>query len=283
MGTKKAAKKQDSSLLAQPGRSLRRTLGKAVVDFSMIRPGDRILLGLSGGKDSLSLLHLLAHLQRRAPLNFTFATLTVDLKIDDYDPGSLPAYLDSLGIENYYHTFPVVEHAKKALAGDNLCAYCSRMRRGIMYSVAREKGFNVLALGQHLDDLAESFMMSIFRNGKLHTMRAHYLIDDGDLRVIRPLAYTREAVLRDFAAENELPIVSSGCPACSAVYKAPQQRQKMKDLLQQEEAQNPYLFGNMLGAMKPLLRSSVPAEQDPPVADRSIVAQNVPSDLPAER
>ena len=134
--------------------------------------------------------------------------------------------------------------------GSSFCAYCSRMRRGILYRTARENGFGVLALAQHLDDLAESFLMSAFFGGRLKTMQAHYLNDAGDVRVIRPLVYARERQTRDFAARADLPVISENCPACFAM---PMQRFQMKQLLADQEKLHPQLFANLLSTMRPLM------------------------------
>ena len=124
-----------------------------------------------------------------------------------------------------------------------------------MYRVAREQGYNVLALGQHLDDLAESFLMSAFHEGRLQTMKAHYVIDAGDLRLIRPLVYVRERQLRAFAAAAGLPVVSDSCPAC---FRAPSEREHARELLAREEASNPRLFASLLAAMQPLIAAGSP-------------------------
>jgi len=124
------------------------------------------------------------------------------------------------------------------------------MKRGVMYTTLRNEGYNVLALAQHLDDLAESFMMSIFHEGRLNTMKANYKIEKGDLRVIRPLVYARERQLADFAQEAELPIVVENCPAC---YSKPTQRAHMKQLLAQEEKSNSHLLKTLLSTMRPLI------------------------------
>ena len=134
------------------------------------------------------------------------------------------------------------------------------MKRGIMYTTARQQGYGVLALAQHLDDLAESFLMSAFHGGQLRTMKAHYLIDASDLRVIRPLVYCRERQTGDFADAAGLPVVPDSCPAC---FSAPTQREHMKGLLAREEKENKHLFANLLQAMRPLLA------QGNPVAGRS--------------
>jgi tRNA(Ile)-lysidine synthase TilS/MesJ len=136
------------------------------------------------------------------------------------------------------------------MRGTSFCAYCARMKRGIMYATCREQGYNVLALAQHLDDLAESLLMSLFHGGQLRTMKAHYRNDDGDIRIIRPLAYCRERQTADFAAAARLPVVPDSCPAC---FTAPTERARMKQLLAQEEQQNRHLFASLQHALRPLL------------------------------
>ena len=234
----------------KPPKSLLRKVGRAIADYGMIRDGDRILLGVSGGKDSLSLLLILRHLQTYAPVRFELGVITVDPEVEGFDPSSLTAYYDSLGLPWFYRKQPIMEEAKTRLDGDSFCAYCARMKRGIMYSTCREQGYNVLALAQHLDDLAESFLMSAFHQGKLGTMKAHYVNDAGDIRVIRPLAYARETQTAAFADSAKLPIVPDSCPAC---FSAPTQREHMKTLLAREEKDHPNLFANLLHAMRPLM------------------------------
>lgn len=238
--------------LAQPPRSLISSAGRAIGDFDMIRNGDRVLLGLSGGKDSLSLLHVLLHLQKKAPVKFELAACTVDPQSDQFDPSPLKPYLASLGVKYFFESQPIVAEAQKTLTkdSDSFCAYCSRMRRGILYRVAREQGCNVLALAQHLDDLAETLMLSMFFGGKLRTMQAHYLNDAGDLRVIRPFVYVRERQTRAFAEAAQLPVIFENCPACFA---KPQQRFAMKQMLAEQESAHPKLFASLLTAIKPLL------------------------------
>jgi len=216
----------------------------------MIRDGDRILLGVSGGKDSLSLLQILTHLRSYAPVRFDLAVITVDPEVEGFDPSSLTRYYDSLGVPWYYRQQPIMEEARTRLDGDSFCAYCARMKRGIMYTTCREQGFNVLALAQHLDDLAESFLMSAFHQGRLGTMKAHYVNDAGDIRVIRPLAYVRETQTTAFADSAQLPIIPDSCPAC---FSAPTQRAHMKSLLAREEHAHPNLFANLLHTMRPLM------------------------------
>jgi len=238
-----------------PPKALARLAGRAIADFSMIRDGDRILLGLSGGKDSLSLLHILHYLQQRAPVKFELAATTVDPLAGDFDPSSMGPYLAELGVE--YHTVrkPIMDMAKEHMGRKSYCSFCSRLKRGFIYQTARENGFNVIALAQHLDDLAESFLMSAFHGGRLQTMKAHYVNDAGDLRIIRPLVYMREQQTRDFAHHNGLPVIADSCPACFAM---PTQRQHMKTVLAAEEAQNKLLFKSLLTTLRPLMSEGLP-------------------------
>lgn len=233
-----------------PPKALMRPVGRAIVDYDMIREGDRILLGVSGGKDSLSLLHILKHLSRYAPVKFELAALTIDPEVEGFDPSGLKQYMAELGVPYFYEEYPIEEQAQKSMKKDSFCSFCSRMKRGMMYSTARREGYNVLALAQHLDDLAESFLMSAFHQGQLRTMKAHYLNDDGDIRIIRPLVYVRERQTADFAREAALPVIPDSCPACFAM---PTQREHMKSLLLGEEEQHKTLYKNLLSALRPLM------------------------------
>ena len=238
-----------------PSKKLASLTGRAIADFDMIRAGDRILLGLSGGKDSLSLLHILRYFQRRAPLPFELGAITVDPMAGDFDPAPMIPYLAGLGVEYHYVRKPVMDLAREHMGRNSYCAFCSRLKRGFMYQTAREHGFNVIALAQHLDDLAESFLMSAFHGGRLQTMKAHYVNDDGDLRIIRPLVYVRERQTHDFAVNNGLPVIADSCPAC---FSMPTQREHMKSLLAAEEARNSLLFKSLLTTLKPLMGAGLP-------------------------
>lgn len=236
----------------KPPKSLLRKVGRAIADFNMIQDGDRILLGVSGGKDSLSLLQILKHLQSYAPVKFELAALTVDPEVEGFNPRSLQSHFDNLGVKWFYEQQPIMEQAKTHMSGDSFCSYCSRMKRGIMYNCCRQNGYNVLALAQHLDDLAESFLMSAFYGGQMRTMKAHYINNKGDIRIIRPLVYTRETQTGAFATNACLPVVPDSCPAC---FSMPTQRENMKQLLAEQEKHNSQLFPSLLRAMRPLLTS----------------------------
>ncbi len=239
-----------TDLFVRPPKSILRQSGRAIADFSMIRNHDRVLLGLSGGKDSLSLLQALIHFQRHAPIRFELGAATLDPMVEGFNPKPLAEYCRQLGIPYFYHSEDMEKLAKKHMDKDSFCSFCSRIRRGVLYRICREQNYNVLALAQHLDDLAESFLMSAFHGGKIQTMKAHYQNDQGDIRVIRPFVYCRERQLADFAFSANLPVIMDNCPAC---FQKPTQRQHMKTLLAQEEKQNPGLFKNLLATLKPVM------------------------------
>ncbi len=241
-----------STPYVKPPKLLLRPIGRAIGDFQMIREGDKVLLGLSGGKDSLSLLHVLRHLQRAAPVHFDLGAITIDPMIPGFDPSVLKPYLAEMGIPYIYDEEPIADEAMKYQEDPSFsfCAFCSRLKRGSIYARARENGYNVIALAQHLDDLAESFMMSAFHRGQLGTMKAHYINDAGDLRIIRPMVYVRERQSAAFAENAQLPVVPDNCPAC---FSKPTERQHFKQLLAEEEGRYKNLFRNLLHTLKPLM------------------------------
>ncbi|MGC9127827.1 MAG: ATP-binding protein [Acidithiobacillus sp.] len=239
---------------------LSRRMGRALADFRMIRPGDRVLVALSGGKDSWSLLELLREWQAHSPIPFTLGVATVDPMSPGYDPAPLRCAVEARGLPYHLERQDIYGRAQEHLGRPSYCSFCARMRRGVLYACARREGYNVLALGQHLDDLAESFFMSLFYNGELRTMKVHYRVREGDLRVIRPLAYCRERQTRDFAEAMALPVIPENCPACFA---HPTERAYMKTLLAQQEARDPRLFRQLRRAMLPLMARGLPHMEEP--------------------
>lgn len=235
-------------------KKMSKLVGQAIHQFDMIREGDRLLLGLSGGKDSLTLLHILLALQKKAPIRFDVAAATVDPQNASFNPKPLGAYVRSLGVPYYFLEEPIFDRAKTKLQGNSICSFCARMKRGLLYSCCRREGYNVLVLGQHLDDLAESFIMSAFNNGLIRTMSAHYTITEGDIRVIRPLAYVRESEMRKYSLNAHLPVINENCPAC---FEAPKERHRVKKMLQQEESHDPQLFNNLRRSLLPLMDADV--------------------------
>jgi len=238
--------------VAKTAAKIQRSVGMAVRDFDMIRDGDRVLLGISGGKDSLTLFHILRALQKKAPIKFDLACVTVDPQTPEYDPSPLKKYFAALGVPYFYESQPILAAAKASMDGkkQSICSFCARMKRGILYTCMRREGYNVLALGQHLDDLAESLLMSVFHNGMLRTMKANYHAEAGDIRIIRPLIYVRERLTREYANVADLPVINENCPAC---FEAPKERARVKLLLASQEHVHASLFQNMLQAMRPLM------------------------------
>jgi tRNA 2-thiocytidine biosynthesis protein TtcA len=269
-------KKTSTPSRLTPPKSLLRPVGRAISDYEMIREGDRILVGLSGGKDSLSLLHLLLHFQRHAPVRFEVGALTVDPMVEGFEPARLKPYLAELGVAYFFEAEPIMEMAKEHMGKPSYCAFCSRIKRGIMYRILRDEGYNVLALGQHLDDLAESFLMSAFHGGQLRTMKASYVNDVGDVRVIRPLVYVRERQTAAFAEAADLPVIPDSCPAC---FQMPTQRQHMKELLAGEEANNKLLFKSLLTTLKPLMEPDFYRVSEKQIAEAEEKKQSEPKEV----
>ncbi|XP_022255761.1 uncharacterized protein LOC106471439 [Limulus polyphemus] len=236
-----------------PPKQIFKPFLKGVEEFNMIQDGDSVLVCLSGGKDSLSLLHTLHQYQfyaKKKEINFQLGAVTVDPGSPAYDPSPLKGYLSALGVPYFYEEQGIVEQASQLPECSSICSFCSRMKRGRIYACARREGYNVIALGQHLDDLAESFLMSVFHNGRLRTMKAHYTVKEKDLRVVRPLVYVREKNLRKFAEQRKLPVIPENCPAC---FEAPKERHRTKQLLATQEILFPKLYASLRSAMHPLM------------------------------
>eukprot|EP01094_Clydonella_sp_ATCC50884_P026894 TRINITY_DN7521_c0_g1_i1.p1 TRINITY_DN7521_c0_g1~~TRINITY_DN7521_c0_g1_i1.p1 ORF type:complete len:354 (+),score=109.58 TRINITY_DN7521_c0_g1_i1:105-1064(+) len=220
----------------------------------MIKDGDRVLVCVSGGKDSLSLVHMLnwwKHNVGSRGVHFELGAITVDPQVyETFDPRPLVPYFESIGIPYFQIPQPIIEVAKSIEGLDSICSFCARMKRGVLYTHARKEGYNVLAMGHHLDDLAESFFMSVMHNGLMRTMKASYLNADEDLRIIRPFVFTRERTLRAFAMEAKLPVIPENCPAC---FSAPTERARTKQLLAQQEHLFPNVMNSIKRAIEPLM------------------------------
>jgi tRNA 2-thiocytidine biosynthesis protein TtcA len=217
-------------------KRLRRNVGRAIADFNMIEEGDRIMVCLSGGADSYTMLDILQSLQRSAPVEFELIAVNLDQKQPGFPEHVLPDYLEELGIE--YHileedTYSVV----KRVIPENktYCGLCSRLRRGIIYRFAKEQGYTKIALGHHRDDIIETLFLNMFYGGKLKSMPAKLLSDDGENIVIRPLAYSAETDIKNYAEEKAFPIIP--CTLCGS--QDNMQRQKIKQMLTEWNKQNP--------------------------------------------
>jgi len=228
-------------------KRLRREAGRAIVDFNMINDGDRIMVCLSGGKDSYTMLEVLRSLRHKAPVDFELIAVNLDQKQPGFPEHILPEYLAGEGIP--YHileedTYSVVK--ENIPEGKTTCSLCSRLRRGILYSFAEKIGANKLALGHHRDDMIETLFLNMFYGGKLKTMPPKLRSDDGKHVVIRPLAYCREKDIQEYADYKKFPIIP--CNLCGSQDNL--QRQVIKEMLQQWDRQKPGRLENIFAAMQ---------------------------------
>ena len=227
-------------------KRLRRHAGNAIIDYGMIHEGDRVMVCLSGGKDSYTLLEILRNLQRNAPVNFSLVAVNLDQKQPGFPGHVLPRYLDGIGID--YHilerdTYSVVK--EKTPEGKTTCALCSRLRRGSLYGFAEEIGATKIALGHHREDILETLFLNLFFGGSLKAMPPKLLSDDGKNILIRPLAYCREADIAEFARLMQFPIIP--CNLCGSQPNL--QRQVVKEMLAEWEARHPGRLESMFKAV----------------------------------
>ncbi len=228
-------------------KRLRRLVGSAIADFNMIEAGDRVMVCLSGGKDSYALLDILRNLQAHAPLQFELIAVNLDQKQPGFPAHVLPEYLAGIGMP-----FRIVEQdtysvVKRVIAeGKTTCSLCSRLRRGVLYRVASELGATKIALGHHRDDILETLFLNLFYGGKLKTMPPKLVSDDGRHIVIRPLAYCKEKDLAAYAEAEGFPLIP--CNLCGAQKNL--QRQAVKEMLQQWERKFPGRLETMFTALQ---------------------------------
>ncbi len=230
----------------QVEKKLLNYIGKAIADFKMIEQGDRVMVCLSGGKDSFTMLTLLRKLQQRAKIKFEIFAFTLDQAQPGWDDSKLRAYLEEREIAHEIltrDTYSIV--TDKLPEGKTYCSLCSRLRRGIIYSYAAEHGYNKIALGHHRDDLIQTLLMSILYNGQIKSMPPKLLSDDKKHIVIRPLAYCQETDIIKFAAQQNYPIIP--CNLCGSQQNLT--RVKIKRLIRELAAENPKVPSNILHAI----------------------------------
>ncbi len=229
-------------------------VGSAVCDYSLIAEGDRVMVCVSGGKDSYALLDVLLLMKRKSPVHYDVIAVNVDQGWPGYPTEVIEAHLKSRGIEHRmvraHEIAGIVERVlRPEETGATPCSLCSRLRRGVIYGLADQLGATKIALGHHLDDLAETLLMNLFFSGSLRSMPPKLTSDDGKHVVIRPMAYVEEKDLIAYSAERNYPTVRCSCPTCGL---PDQERQVVKRMLTNLEAQHPDLKPQMLAAMKNL-------------------------------
>jgi tRNA 2-thiocytidine biosynthesis protein TtcA len=226
---------------------IRRLVGKAIGDFGLIDNHDRILVALSGGKDSWTLLHILDSLRQRAPITFSLVAVTVHPGFPGFQTGPMEHYLREHDVE--HHVVPAPIHQlmlEKLTPDDTPCALCSRIKRGVLYTQARERGCTKVALGHHREDFIETLLLNQFYNGVIMAMAPLLHADDGRNVVVRPLVYVPEDDIIHYAAEAGFPIACCACPACG---DEDQKRMKIKKMLSVLEQEHPGIKASLLAAL----------------------------------
>ncbi|GGC13398.1 tRNA 2-thiocytidine biosynthesis protein TtcA [Oxalicibacterium flavum] len=233
-------------------KRLCRQVGQAIGDFNMIEDGDKVMVCLSGGKDSYALLDILMTLRERAPIHFDIVAVNLDQKQPNFPADVLPAYLDKLGIPYHIENQDTYSIVKRLIPeGKTTCSLCSRLRRGILYRVADELGATKIALGHHRDDIMETFFLNMFFGAKIKGMPPKLQSDDGKHIVIRPLAYVKEADTERYAKVKNFPIIP--CDLCGSQENL--QRKQIKNMLREWEKQYPGRVENIFASLSTVVPS----------------------------
>ncbi|MCK6424524.1 MAG: tRNA 2-thiocytidine(32) synthetase TtcA [Burkholderiaceae bacterium] len=237
-----AAARRAAHEINKLSKRLHRQVGEAITDFNMIEEGDRVMVCLSGGKDSYGLLDILLGLQQRAPIRFSIVAVNLDQKQPGFPAHILPEYLRSRGVEFHIENQDTYSIVKRLIPeGNTMCSLCSRLRRGILYRVAGELGATKIALGHHRDDFLGTIFLNMFFGGKLKGMPPKLVSDDGRHTVIRPLAYVAEKDLERWAAHRQFPIIP--CSLCGSQENL--QRVQMKQMLREWDQKHPGRIDNL--------------------------------------
>lgn len=228
-------------------KQMKRLTGQAIGDFGLIEDNDRILVALSGGKDSWAMLYLLTELCRRAPINYELIPVTIDSGFDGFDTTAILHHLEQNGFSGHIEKTRNKERIERHLkSGTSYCAFCARLRRGALYATATKLGCNKVALGHHLDDHIETLLLNQFYSGTIAAMSPKLKADNGLHTVIRPLVYVEESMIEQWAQIKHVPQVDCSCPQLA---RRDQKRQKMKKLIAELQQDNPLLKKSLLKAM----------------------------------
>lgn len=239
-------------------KRLRRQVGQAIADYDMIQDGDKVMVCLSGGKDSYTLLDILMNLRDHAPIDFELIAVNLDQKQPGFPEHVLPEYLSAIGVPFHIiekDTYSIVKEVVPE--GKTTCGICSRLRRGSLYGYARQNGITKIALGHHRDDIIETLFLNMFYGSKLKAMPPKLLSDDKTNIVIRPLSYVKEADIERYAAARQFPIIP--CNLCGSQQNL--QRQVIKDMLQSWEKQQPGRLENIFRSIQNLSPSQLADQQ----------------------
>jgi tRNA 2-thiocytidine biosynthesis protein TtcA len=254
-------------------KRLCRQVGQAIIDFNMIEEGDRVMVCLSGGKDSYGLLDILLKLQARAPVKFELVAVNLDQKQPGFPAHILPEYLKRLGIEYHIETQDTYSIVKKVIAeGKTMCSLCSRLRRGILYRLADELKITKIALGHHRDDMLQTFFLNMFFGGKLKGMPPKLVSDDGGHVVIRPLANVAEKDLARWAVHRQFPIIP--CSLCGSQENL--QRQQIGNMLREWDKKYPGRIKSMFTALHNVVPSHLMDDKQHNFKDIKISGQIEP-------
>jgi len=249
---------------------------KAIVDYKLIENGDRVMVGLSGGKDSWALMQILDVLRQRAPIAFTIIGVTVDSGYDGYRHDLISKTCEERGWEYRIVHTEIGQAIEDILAADATpCSLCARFRRGVLYRLATEVGANKIALGHHLDDFIETLLLNLFFAGALKAMPARLVSDNGEHVVIRPLVGVTEVEARNYAKASSLPIIGCCCPACGDLSL---QRQRIKRLIAELEVEHPDIKSSMIRALANVGTRHLLDRRLHPVPEQAHVASEKPDD-----